>query len=412
MTRIGAKDELFGAQTLRAIGAAPYGGADIGECLATLARIHASDLTSWYDNWTRTANRLLQLAEREEAAEHAESARLAFWRASSYFRTAGTLLSGTPVDQRLMESNLRQTETFRRGAALLPHPPEQLEIPYEGTTLPGYLFRVDDVPTPRPLAILLGGYDSTAEELYFANGAAALARGYHVLAFDGPGQGSALVQRGLVMRPDYDRVVTPVLDFALARPGIDADRVALIGLSLGAHLAPRAVSREHRIAACVADCGAFDLFDSALARMPGPLATGFAEGRVRSVAIVRAILTRLAPRPTAGWALRRGQLVHGVTDPLAYLNELRRYSLKGYAEDITCPMFVGHAEGDDVSASAPQLFAALRSPKTLVTFTAADGAGDHCESGARTLFHARAFGWLDAILQPANPHTALTGVRR
>jgi alpha-beta hydrolase superfamily lysophospholipase len=355
---------------------------------------------------------VLQLAERENGAGRQESARLAFWRASSYFRTAGVMLMGTPLDQRLMESNLRQTEAFRRGAALLPHPPEQLEIPYEGTTLPGYLFRVDDDPTPRPLVILLGGYDSTAEELYFANGAAALARGYHVLAFDGPGQGSALVQRGLVLRPDYERVVTPVLDFALARPGIDGDRVALVGLSLGAHLAPRAVSREHRIAACIADCGAFDMFDSALARMPGPLATGFAEGRVRSVAVVRAILTRLAPRPTAGWALRRGQLVHGVADPLAYLNELRQYSLKGYAEQITCPTFVCNAEGDEISASAPQLFTALRCPKMLVTFTTADGAGDHCESGARTLYHARSFGWLDGILQPAHPRSTFTGVRR
>jgi hypothetical protein len=35
-----------------------------------------------------------------------------------------------------------------------------------------------------------------------------------------------------------------------------------------------------------------------------------------------------------------------------------------------------------------------------VTFTAAEGAGDHCEAGARTLFHARMFAWLDQILHP------------
>jgi alpha-beta hydrolase superfamily lysophospholipase len=33
------------------------------------------------------------------------------------------------------------------------------------------------------------GYDSTLEESYFAIAAAALARGYNVLAFDGPGAG-------------------------------------------------------------------------------------------------------------------------------------------------------------------------------------------------------------------------------
>lgn len=42
-------------------------------------------------------------------------------------------------------------------------------------------------PGRRATVILVGGYDSTAEELYLLDGAAALARGYHVLAFDGPG---------------------------------------------------------------------------------------------------------------------------------------------------------------------------------------------------------------------------------
>ena len=82
MTKIGAKDELFGAQTLRTMGYAPYGGADIGECLATLARVQGTDLDSWYGEWTLTANRLQSLAEAEEAAGHLETARLAYWPAA------------------------------------------------------------------------------------------------------------------------------------------------------------------------------------------------------------------------------------------------------------------------------------------------------------------------------------------
>ena len=69
-------------------------------------------------------------------------------------------------------------------------------IPYAGTTLPGYFFRAGPEPDPRPTVILTGGYDGTAEELYFSNGAAALARGYNVLAFDGPGQGPRWYSRG------------------------------------------------------------------------------------------------------------------------------------------------------------------------------------------------------------------------
>ena len=104
---------------------------------------------------------------------------------------------------------------------------------------------------------------------------------------------------GLVLRPDWENVVTPVLDYALSRPDVDPARVALIGLSLGAHLAPRAASAEHRLAACIADCGSYDLFASALERIPGPLATGLAQGRSLPTAVLRRILRALAAKPTA-----------------------------------------------------------------------------------------------------------------
>src|SRR6202042_3831817 len=145
-----------------------------------------------------------------------------------------------PLDPRLTASYAQQTSAFRRGAALLACPPETLDIPYEGTTLPGYFFRAGPEEAPRATVILTGGYDGTAEELFFANGAAALARGYNVLAFDGPGQGSVLTEQRVVLRADWENVIGAVLDYALARRDVDGERVALIGLSLGALLAPRA----------------------------------------------------------------------------------------------------------------------------------------------------------------------------
>jgi hypothetical protein len=69
-------------------------------------------------------------------------------------------------------------------------------------------------------------------------------------------------------------------------------------------------------------------------------------------------------------------------------------------EHIDCPTWVCDAQGDDISRSAPQLVSALTCSHEYVHFTATEGADDHCESGARAVYHSRSFGWLDALLQP------------
>jgi hypothetical protein len=125
-----------------------------------------------------------------------------------------------------------------------------------------------------------------------------------------------------------------------------------------------------------------------VARMPGPLSSRLRDGSKTAEAIAGRLLTALMRKPTAGWALRRGLLVHGVDDSVELMHELRRYSLAGFADKITCPTFVCNADGDDISSSAPQLVNALVCPKEFVTFTDGEGAGDHCEMGNRALHQA------------------------
>jgi alpha-beta hydrolase superfamily lysophospholipase len=400
VTRLVLKDPLLDFQVLRTAGSAPYGGADLGECIATAVRIKPGNVGSWHDQWVRTADEAVRLAERAQKTGERETARRAYLSASSYYRTAGVMLLSPPLDPRLRETNELQTEMFRRASALMEQPPEILEIPFEQTTLPGYFFRAESSALPRATVILTGGYDSTVEELYFTNAAAALARGYNALAFDGPGQGGALIRQGLTLRPDWENVIRPVLDYALTRADVDPDRVALIGPSLGAHLAPRAASDEHRLAACIADCGAFDLHTAFLRRLPPPLARRVAARNPRATNVLRILAGYLIKKPTGGWALRRGLLVHGLDDPIEFVESLREYTLAGRAERISCPTWVCSAEGDEISESAPELVAALTCEKEYVRFTAAEGAGDHCEAGARILYHARSFAWLDQLLRP------------
>jgi hypothetical protein len=72
------KDQTFSFELLRAVGYAPYGGADLGECLATAERIKDGDLESWHTEWLRSAVRIQAIAEEALANQHASSACEAF----------------------------------------------------------------------------------------------------------------------------------------------------------------------------------------------------------------------------------------------------------------------------------------------------------------------------------------------
>ena len=76
------------------------------------------------------------------------------------------------------------------------------------------------------------------------------------------GQGRNLIRGNSYLRPDWENVVTPVIDYALTRKEIDQKKIILAGWSFGGFLAPRAAAYEHRIAALIADPGQWDAEDS------------------------------------------------------------------------------------------------------------------------------------------------------
>src|SRR4051794_31180786 len=142
--RVLFENALFDAQLLRALAHVYYGGADVGECVSTAQRIREGDFDSWYDAWYQTADRVYAAAEASCAAGHEVSAREAYLRASNYYRTSFIFFMAAPVDPRLVGAFDRQTESFRKAAALFSPAVEPIEIPFESTTLPGYFCKVDD----------------------------------------------------------------------------------------------------------------------------------------------------------------------------------------------------------------------------------------------------------------------------
>jgi dienelactone hydrolase len=268
--------------------------------------------------------------------------------------------------------------------------------------LRGYFYRAaGSGAEPRPTMILHSGFDGTCEEMHWIGAAAGQERGYHVLTFDGPGQPAARRLDGLVFRPDWENVVTPVLDWLLQRPGIDAARIGLIGVSMGGLLAPRAAAFEHRLAACVALDGVYDLGLAATNNIPATRADAEAMLRAESAPELDAALEQVvATNPVIRWATTHGQYVMGVNSPREFLASYLEYTLAGgIAQQITCPTLVCDAEEDLFFDGQPKLlFDQLTCEKAYFEFTNTEGAGAHCHTGAQRLAFARIYDWLDEHL--------------
>lgn len=394
------KDQTFSYELLRAASYASYGGAELGECLATAARIKQGDFEDWFVAWHRTAERVRAVAVESLARGHRVSAREALLRASNYYRTAEFFLA--PNDPRRLAAYEQGRETFRRALPLLDTLAEAVRIPFEGVELPGYFFGAAGAAADerRPALLLVGGFDSTAEELYFAGAAAAVRRGYHCLAFEGPGQGELLRLRNMVARPDYEVPVRAALDYLVGRADVDPERLALMGASMGGYYAPRAAAFEPRIRALVV-LGVFYDTWGVLAR-ESPLVTAVTNlGAPWLIDGAARLLERVSPG--FRWMVANGLWVFGAKSRAeAAVRILPQFTLKGVAEQVTCPTLVLHGERDHfVPLNQVDVFyRELRGPKTLRIFTANEGAEEHCQMGNLGLMHQVAFDWLDEALAP------------
>ena len=390
--------EVFAANI--ALGMVSRGGAESGEIVATCGRIADGDDDSWYTEWRATADRLADSARDSAAGGHRISARETFLRAASCYGLAFRPLFGAPVDPRLAEAFALQRSAFEDAIALLDRPGEPFGVELDGATMPGWFFPAGDERAP--LLIALSGYDMGMQELFLAIAASAVRHGYHCAVFDGPGQGRMLVEQQVVMRGDWDQVVPPVLDEVLRRPDVDPGRVVLAGLSLGGYFALRAATGDPRLAACIVDPGLYGIREGMLARLrmfqvPDDVIAAFPDIPDEALAPMEKFID--ADRFQHWTMKQRGYWVHGVDSIAGYIQATADFSVAGRLDRITCPTMVAAAESDVLSSSAPQVVAELTSaPVELARFTAAEGAGDHCEWLNRPRFDQRAFDWLDAQL--------------
>jgi len=393
-------DDHFAFELVRNLGFMYYGGSDLGEIVATGSTIEEGDFESWFEGWDKRAKRTLSLADQSFSKGHLVSAREGYLRASTYFRMAEFYLHGNPEDPRIVSESQASQKAYSKAAELTGPTWERVEIPYEGTTLPGYFYKVDNSGKPRPTVIFHGGFDSSVEELYYYGGAPANRRGYNCLTFDGPGQGAPMREQKLPFRYDWEKVVTPAVDYALSRSDVDGSKLALIGMSLGGYLAARAVAFEHRFKACVFFDAVYDFHESLHKLLPPDAIAAWEAGDAqRCEEIVEAAMAKPHSTPLR-WVVTQGTWSLAVKTVAELLDATKAYTIKDVIKQIECPCLVLEAAGDIFFKGQPQhVFDDLTAPKKFVEFTAEDGAENHCQSGALAFKDQVVFDWIDETLK-------------
>jgi 2,6-dihydroxypseudooxynicotine hydrolase len=235
-------------------------------------------------------------------------------------------------------------------------PGEHVTIPYEGKALYGILRKPKGVAKP-PLLIMAVGLDSAKEETD-AYEQPYLARGIATLVFDGPGQGEG--EYDFSIRGDYEVAVKAVVDHVMTRTDVDTSRIALWGVSLGGYYAPRATAFEKRIKACIALGGPYH-WDGIWPSLPELTREAF---RVRS---------------------------HSATQEEAQ-RKAATLSMKGIAQNITCPIFVMTGKLDRLVPwqHAERLAGEVKGPATFLLIE----DGNHVANNRAYRWRAQSADWL------------------
>jgi alpha-beta hydrolase superfamily lysophospholipase len=352
------------------------GGGQMGDVARVLARLQGPpDDAAWHDAWQEIA----QISARRAAgATHPRSAWQHHMLAALYGVISEHFIPpGTP--QRL-ETYRKALANFDAGRAAAPYPIERVEVPYEGSSLPGYFVAARGAHDARqPAAIFICGLDTTKELWFLRVRDEFTERGISCLFLDTPGIGEAVRMRNMPTRHDYEKPVTAAIDWLATRPEVDASRVALVGSSLGGYYVARAAAYEPRVAAAVAWGVIYD----------------YAEvwrWRRRSGASVAA----------PGFQL---MFVTGTKTVEDAERAIEHFHTRDCGPLVRCPFLIMHGDDDRQvpQGDAQRMFETIGSAdKQLLVFDGRNGGSAHCQFDNHLPALLACADWLAGRLQVSN----------
>jgi dienelactone hydrolase len=249
--------------------------------------------------------------------------------------------------------NKRKRDCYTRYAALADHRIEPVMIPFRGKVLPGWFHLPPQYKGGRiPVVISFPGMDTYKEVFVALKGDRWLERGIAVLALDGPGQAECRVLGLTVSMENWAAVGKAAVDWLIARPEIDSERIGAFGNSFGSFFVTIVTANEPRIRACVANSN--------------NLEPGF-----------HAIFEEASTTYK-----KRFMYMAGFTDEAAFDAFRRTLTWAGQAEKIRVPYLCVAGEWDELSpmVHTERMLSTMNNPRRLVVYQDARHAIGACPS--------------------------------
>jgi dienelactone hydrolase len=310
------------------------------------------------EDWVAVCEQLGDAAWQHAAAALGDGHTLTAWR---FYRNAEAVYRvGQYGITELTEEKLRLyrklVDAFGRAAALADPPLEEVNIPYRGFNMHGWIQLPKQLRPNNPVVIVIPGATGFKEETA-AEAQLMVDRGLAVLNIDGPGQGVTCYFNHGYLEVEIERAYSVMADWLEADPRFG--KIAISGRSTGGYYVPRAAATDPRIAACVVNGGSY---------YPEEI---------------------LKVRP---WYLRKFAILFG-TDDETMRATFPRMTLEGLAERIECPLLIVHGEQDPIFtvAGVQRLHDEARSTDKVIRIY--PGAG-HCANGSETEAYNGMADWL------------------
>jgi dienelactone hydrolase len=375
------EDYRWSAAVCGMVSCAQWGASEIGEVDQVGRRLaeHLGDDEAWFREWVRMGDRVCALATAAEEKGHDLTAAAHHKRACCYYQMGERFR--TPKDTEALDAYRKSLDCFHRFIRLVDRPRiELVEIPFEGEkSLPAYLVHAENTDEARPpVVVFFDGLDITKELQYMRGVEDLVRRGMSCLVVDGPGNGESIRFREMYLRHDMEVAGSAVLDYLETRQDVNAERAAVMGISLGAYYAPRIASLEPRYKACVSWGANWNYQET---------------WRRRLAASFKIELS--VPSHHIMWILNANSMDE-------VLEKLSGFPLDGVVQKMRCPFLCTHGEDDkqEPTPVAEALIQAVGSEdKTLKIFTVEEGGAQHCQRDNMSLGTTYIFDWLQEKLR-------------